>query len=265
MHPEAQHEVHSLRMEYLGEFIGTALLITFGHAINANFSLRKTEGENAGWLANCVGWGFTVALCIYIVGRICEAHINPAVTIAMAVIGKFDPTMVPGYILAQVLGAFFGALVVAIVFYPHFAETEDEETVLEVFATTPAIHRPFFNFLAESTATFLLVFGILNIVANADEVMGSGGEGQEAAQSLMSMGLNPLLIGLLVCVIGLGYGGLTSFALNPARDFGPRLLHTLFPFPHKGGSHWGYAWVPICGPITGGIVAALLFRLLDVG
>ena len=246
--------------EYLGEFIGTALLIIFGQSINANLSLRKTFAEGGGgWLAVCVGWGIAVSLCIFIVGRICEAHINPAVTLAMASIGNFEWALVPGYILAQTLGAFFGALVVAIVFYPHFAETEDTDTVLGVFTTAPAIHRPLFNFLAECTATFLLIFGILSIVANTNTVT------DETANSVLSTGLNPILIGILICAIGLGYGGLTGFSLNPARDFGPRILHTLFPFPNKGKSNWGYAWIPVVGPICGGVVGALVFQLLNAG
>ncbi len=250
-------------IEYLGEFIGTALLIIFGHAINANLSLRKSMGENGGWLAVCVGWGLTVALCVFIVGRMCPAHINPAVTLAMAINGSFEWAMVPGFIVAQVLGAFFGALVVAIVFYPHFAETEDTDTVLGVFATAPAIDRPVFNFLAEFTATFLLLFGIFSLVANVDIAMVDSAESTEAVQYLLGQGLNPIIIGMIICTIGLGYGGLTAFSLNPARDFGPRLLHALFPFPNKGSSKWAYAWIPVLGPIAGGITAALVFNVLN--
>jgi glycerol uptake facilitator protein len=247
--------------EIVGEFVGTAMLITLGHSINANMDLEKTKGEGTGWLMMCFGWGFTVALCIYVVGRVCEAHINPAVTIAMAATGHFDSGLVVGCILAQIAGAIFGAILMSIIYWPHFAVTDDPEKVLAVFATSPAIKKPFSNFLAEAVGTAVLVFGILSIVANVDSVAAEAGE--DAARSLLSVGINPLLIGLLVAVIGLGLGAPTGFAINPARDLGPRIVHAILPIPNKGSSNWGYAWIPVVGPIAGGIVGALLFNGLN--
>lgn len=247
--------------EFIGEFVGTAMLITLGHSINANMDLKKTKGAGTGWLMMCFGWGFSVALCIYMVGRVCEAHINPAVTIAMAVTGHFDSGLVIGCILAQFAGAIFGATLMSVIYWPHFAATDDSEKVLAVYATSPAINKPFSNFLAEAVGTAVLVFGILSIVANVDSVAAEAGE--DAAQSLLSVGINPLLIGLLVAVIGLGLGGPTGFAINPARDLAPRIVHAILPIPNKGPSNWGYGWIPVVGPIAGGILGALLFNVLN--
>jgi glycerol uptake facilitator protein len=247
--------------EYIGEFVGTAMLITLGHGINANMDLQKTKGSGTGWLMMTFGWGFTVALCIYAVGRVCEAHINPAVTIAMAATGHFDAALVPGYLLAQFAGAMLGATIMSIIYWHHFAATEDPAKVLGVFATGPAINKPFSNFLAEAAGTAILVFGILSIAENANFLVNENGE--FATRSLLSVGINPLLIGLLVAVIGLGLGGPTGFAINPARDLGPRIIHAILPIPNKGPSNWAYAWVPVVGPIIGGICGALLFNVLN--
>lgn len=242
--------------EYMGEFVGTAMLIGLGHGINANLDLNKTKGANTGWLMMAFGWGFTVALCIYAVGRVCEAHINPAVTIAMAASGNFDWALVPGYIAAQFAGAFVGALLMSAVYWSHFGATKDADKIRGVFATGPAIPNPVTNVLAEAVGTFFLVFGILSIVANTDAA-------HESTHSLLSAGINPLLIGLLVAVIGLGMGGPTGFAINPARDLGPRIVHAILPLPNKSHSNWGYAWVPVVGPIIGGIIGGLLFTALN--
>lgn len=242
--------------EYLGEFIGTAMLIALGHGINANMDLQKTKGSGTGWLMMCFGWGFTVALCIYSVGHISGAHINPAVTIAMAISGEFDSALVPGYIVAQFAGAIVGALIMTVVYWSHFQATKDPNQVRAVYATSPAIPNPTLNVIAEGAGTFFLVFGILAIVENTNKA-------EAATQSLLSVGINPLLIGLLVAVIGLGLGGPTGFAINPARDLGPRLVHALLPVPNKSHSNWGYAWVPVVGPILGGIAGALLFNALN--
>ena len=162
--------------EFVGEFVGTAMLITLGHGINANMDLKRTKGEGTGWLMMCFGWGFAVALCIYMVGRVCEAHINPAVTIAMAASGHFDWDLVAGCVLAQFAGAIFGATVVSIIYWPHFAVTDDRDKILGVYATSPAISKPASNFLAEAVGTGILVFGILSIIANVDSVAAEAGE-----------------------------------------------------------------------------------------
>jgi glycerol uptake facilitator protein len=246
---------------YLGEFIGTAMLITIGHGINANLDLKQTKGAGTGWLMMAFGWGFTVALCIYAVGSVCEAHINPAVTIAMAVTGHCDIGMVPGIVAAQFAGAMVGATIMSAIYWPHFRATEDASAILGVYATGPAIKNTPTNFLAEAVGTAVLVFGILSFVANAEAA--TADVGAETVQSMLAHGLNPLLIGLLVAVIGLGLGGPTGFAINPARDLGPRIIHALLPIPNKGHSNWSYAWIPVIGPITGGILGALLFDLLN--
>ena len=247
--------------EYLGEFVGTAMLIALGGGINANMDLKETKGAGTGWLMMCFGWGFTVALCIYAVGRVCEAHINPAVTIALAATGHFDAALVPGYLVAQFAGAMVGSTLMTLVYWSHFAVTEDAGKVLGVFSTAPAINKPALNVLAEGVGTAFLVFGILSIVANVGSL--TADSGADAAQSLLSVGINPLLIGLLVAVIGLGMGGPTGFAINPARDLGPRIVHALLPIPNKGASNWGYAWVPVVGPIIGGLLGAVLFNGLN--
>lgn len=241
---------------YMGEFIGTAMLITLGHGMNANMDLKKTKGEGTGWLMMCFGWGFAVALCIYTVGRVCEAHINPAVTIAMAASGHFDWAMVPGYLLAQFAGAMVGATIMTIVYWSHFGATEDADVVRGVYATSPAIPNSVLNCIAEGVGTLILVFGILSIMANTEAL-------DETTRSVLSVGINPLLIGLLVAVIGLGIGGPTGFAINPARDLGPRMIHAILPIPNKSHSNWGYAWVPVVGPILGGIAGAFLFVALN--
>ena len=241
--------------EYMGEFVGTAMLIALGHGINANMDLQKTKGAGTGWLMMCFGWGFTVALCIYAVGHISGAHINPAVTIAMAIAGEFEASLVAGYVAAQFAGAIVGAAIMTVVYWPHFQATKDPNQVRAVFATSPAISRPFFNTLAEGVGTFFLVFGILAIIGNTNAA-------EASSQSLLSVGINPLLIGLLVAVIGLGMGGPTGFAINPARDLGPRIVHAILPVPNKSHSNWGYAWVPVIGPIIGGIVGGLVHKVL---
>lgn len=235
--------------------MGTAMLIALGHGINANMDLRETKGSGTGWLMMCFGWGFTVALCIYSVGHISGAHINPAVTIGMAMSGHFDSALVPGYLIAQFTGAMLGAVIMTVVYWSHFQATEDPDAVRGVYATSPAIPNSLLNTLTEGVGTFFLVFGILAIVENTNRA-------EAASQSLLSVGINPLTIGLLVAVIGLGMGGPTGFAINPARDLGPRIVHAILPVPNKTHSDWGYAWVPVVGPVLGGIAGALVFNML---
>jgi len=195
---------------------------------------------------------------VYAVGRISGAHINPAVTLSLASIGAFDLALVPGYVTAQLIGAFLGAIVVWLSYLPHFDATEDADALRGVFCTAPAIRSLGANFLAEALGTAVLIFGVLAIGANAAAMQG----GELDLSVAFSNGLNPALVGILVWGIGLSLGGATGYAINPARDLGPRVAHAVLPLKHKGHSDWGYAWVPIVGPIVGGIAGAWLFRLL---
>jgi glycerol uptake facilitator protein len=240
---------------YVGEFIGTMILIILGDGVVAGVLLRNSKAENSGWIVITFGWGMAVAIAVYCVGQFSGAHINPAVTIANAVTGNLEWALVPGYIIAQFLGAFVGGIIVWLAYLPHWAETEDEGLKLGVFSTAPAIYNTPANLITEIIGTFVLVFGIFGIVANAGAVGGN-------AAAVIGSGLNPLLIGLLVLAIGLSLGGPTGYAINPARDLGPRIAHAVLPIAGKGGNDWGYAWIPVVGPIIGGILGAVLFTLL---
>jgi glycerol uptake facilitator protein len=193
------------------------------------------------------GWAMAVAVAVYAVGRISGAHINPAVTIALAVKGDMPLEQVPLYIIGQFIGAFIGAVLVWLAYYPHWAETPDPALKRAVFCTAPNIRNYPLNFITEVIGTFVLVFGVLAITANE-----------------LSAGLAPLLIGFLVWAIGLSLGGPTGYAINPARDLGPRIAHAVLPIPGKGDSDWGYAWVPVVGPIVGGLIGALVFVALGL-
>jgi glycerol uptake facilitator protein len=206
--------------------------------------LNKSKAEKSGWMVITTGWALAVAMAVYAVGRISGAHVNPAVTLALALAGKFAWSSVPRYILAQFLGAFLGAVLVWLAYLAHWPVTEDKGLKLAVFSTTPAIRRLPSNLLTEIIGTCVLVFGVLSISANAGP-----------AQS----GLTPLLLGLLVWAIGLSLGAPTGYAINPARDLGPRIAHAVLPIPNKGGSDWAYAWVPVIGPIIGGLLGAVAY------
>lgn len=228
---------------FIGEIIGTMLLIIFGGGVVGGVVLKKSKAENSGWIVITVGWGLAVAMAVYAVGAISGAHLNPAVTIAMASIGNFPWVDVPGYIAAQMIGAFLGATIVWIHYLPHWAQTEDKGAKLAVFATGPAIRNPFANLISEIIGTFVLVLGLLAIGTN------------EFAQ-----GLNPFIVGALIVAIGLSLGGTTGYAINPARDLGPRIAHFVLPIAGKGDSDWSYAWIPVVGPIIGGVLGAFFFR-----
>jgi glycerol uptake facilitator protein len=231
------------------------ILIILGDGVVAGVLLRNSKAENSGWIVITFGWGLAVAVAVYCVFQFSTAHINPAVTIALAVTGQFDWAQVPGYIIAQFLGAFVGAVIVWLAYLPHWEETEDEGLKLGVFCTAPAIYNTPANIITEIIGTFMLVFGIFGIVANAGTVGGG-------AAAVIGTGLNPLLVGLLVLGIGLSLGGPTGYAINPARDLGPRIAHAVLPIAGKGGNDWGYAWIPVVGPIIGGILGGVLFTLL---
>lgn len=230
---------------YLAEFIGTMILIILGDGVVASTLLKHSKGENAGWIVIVISWGIAVALAIYAVGEYSGAHINPAVTIALAINGSFPWHDVVPYCIAQLLGAFTGAVIVWIHYLPHWKLTEDQGAKLAVFCTAPAVRNTAFNFISEFIGTMFLIFGLLFIGANS-----------------FAEGLNPLVVGALISAIGFGLGGTTGFAINPARDLGPRLAHFILPVAGKGSSDWSYSWIPIFGPISGGVAGALFYQLI---
>jgi glycerol uptake facilitator protein len=241
---------------YLAEVLGTMILLLLGDGVVANALLTRSKGLNSGWIVITTGWGVAVAIAVYSVGRISGAHLNPAVTIGLATIGSFPWTQVPGYLAAQFVGAFLGAVLVWITYLPHWRETADPALKLAVFATGPAIRRSGSNFLTEVVGSAVLLFGILAIAANAQDLSRPGDVNLSV---VFSRGLQPLLVGVLVLGIGLSLGGPTGYAINPARDLGPRVAHALLPIPGKGPSDWPYAWIPVVAPIIGGIVGAALY------
>jgi glycerol uptake facilitator protein len=244
----------------LAEAIGTMVLVLLGDGVVANVLLARSKGQNSGWIVITVGWGVAVAIAVYAVARISGAHLNPAITVAAATLGRFPWADVPGFIAAQTVGAFVGATLVWVAYLPHWALTTDKDAKLGVFCTAPAIRNPVANVLTEAIGTAVLVFGVLAIVANGQTIVPGMNPDERLFSVVFSKGLQPLLVGILVLGIGLSLGGPTGYAINPARDFGPRLAHALLPIAGKGPSDWGYAWIPIVGPIIGGVLGALLFR-----
>lgn len=229
---------------YSAEFLGTLVLILFGAGVVANVSLNDSKAKDAGWVVVTAAWGFGVAIAAYMTGWVSGAHLNPALTIALASVGDFEWALVPGYIVAQILGAMGGATLVYLAFKDHFAITDDADTKLGIFATAPAIRNTASNLITEAIGTAILVAGIMGITHSNNE-MGA---------------LGTLLVGILVWAIGLSLGGPTGYAINPARDFGPRLAHALLPIPGKRDGDWSYAWIPIVGPIIGGVLGAFIFK-----
>ena len=244
---------------WLAEAIGTMLLILLGDGVVANVLLTKSKGQNAGWIVIATGWGVAVALSVYAVGRISGAHLNPAVTIGLASIGSFPWAEVPGYVAAQMVGAFAGAVLVWLTYLPHWAITPDPEVKLAVFSTGPAVRHPVANFITEVVGTAVLLFGVLAIAANAQTLTRPG---DVDLSVVFSRGLQPLLVGILVLGIGLSLGGPTGYAINPARDLGPRLAHAVLPVAGKGHSDLGYAWLPVVAPIVGGVLGAMLYSAI---
>ncbi len=242
---------------YFAEMIGTMILIILGDGVVANVALKKSKGQESGWIVIATGWGLAVALAVYTVGRISGAHINPAVTLSLAFIGAFPWSQVPGYMAAQLVGAFLGGVIVWLSYLPHWAETENQAAKLGVFSTIPAIRNTRGNVLAEVIGTALLVFCVLAIGANAQ---GLTKPGEIDLSVAFSKGLQPFLVGVLVWGIGLSLGGPTGYAINPARDLGPRIAHAVLPIAGKGGSDWSYSWIPVVAPLVGGALGALLFR-----
>jgi glycerol uptake facilitator protein len=244
---------------YVAEFIGTMLLVILGDGVVANVVLNRSKGQNSGWIVITAGWGLAVMVAVYSVGTISGAHLNPAVTLGLAAIGQFNDQFkadsVVGYIAAQIAGGFLGGIVVWLAYLPHWSLTEDKASKLGVFATIPAVRKPAANVITEAIGTFVLLVGVLAIpsVQNLKPELG------------FATGIGPLLVGLLVFSIGLSLGGSTGYAINPARDLGPRLAHLVLPISGKGGSDWAYAWVPIIGPIIGGIAGAFFYKVVWLG
>ena len=230
---------------YLAEFFGATLLVLLGNGVVAGVILKETKSENGGWLMIVLGWGLAVTLAIYAVGKFSGAHLNPAITIALASTGDFPWNKVAGYCLAQLAGGFTGAVLVWIQYWPHWARTSDPSTKLAVFCTAPAIRSTLANLISEIVATSVFVLAILFIGAND-----------------FAEGLNPLVVGLLIVAVGLSLGGTTGFAINPARDLGPRLAYFLLPIPGKGDADWSYSWIPVIGPIAGGLLGSFIFQLI---
>jgi glycerol uptake facilitator protein len=235
---------------FVAELFGTMLLIVLGDGVVANVLLSKSKGHNAGWIVITAGWGLGVALAVYTVNSISGAHLNPAVTVGLAAIGKFAWSAVPVYVAAQLIGAFLGAVLVWLAYLPHWAATADPGAKLGVFCTAPAIRQPLANLLTEIIGTIVLVLGVLAVLSPRNLVPNSG----------FDTGFAPFLVGVLVWGIGLSLGGPTGYAINPARDLGPRLAHFLLPIAGKGSSDWRYAWVPVAGPIIGGVLGAVIYR-----
>ena len=231
---------------FLGEILGTFLLILLGGTVNANVSLKDTKGNSSGWIVITFGWGLSVFVAVFVVAGVSGAHLNPAVTIGLALAGKFSWDLVAGYLLAQLIGAFLGAMFTWIQFKDHFDRTEDSISKLGVFSTIPAIPNKISNLISEILGTFVLVLGVLYVAA-PDVGLGA---------------LDALPVALLVVVIGMGMGGTTGYAINPARDLGPRIAHFILPIKEKGSSDWGYSWIPVLGPIIGAAIASLVFLKL---
>ena len=236
--------------KFVAEIIGTMLLVILGDGVVANVLLNKSKGQGGGWIVVTTGWALGVTVAAYCVGWISGGHINPAITLGLASIGQFPWADVPLYIIGQIIGGFLGGVVVWLAYFPHWEITENKEHVRGVFCTQPSVRRYPWNMATEIIGTFVLLVGALAIPSVKNLLENTG----------LKPALAPLLAGLLVWAIGLSLGGPTGYAINPARDLGPRLAHFLLPIPGKTHSDWNYAWVPIIGPIIGGILGAFFYK-----
>ena len=241
---------------FIAEFIGTFLLILLGNGVVANVVLEGTKGNNSGWIVITTGWALAVYTGVLVAGPYSGAHLNPAVTISLAIGGLFEWSLVGSYILAQFLGAMLGNAMVWILHKDHYEITSDQNAIMATFCTTPAIRNLPINFLSEVVGTFVLLFAVFYIVSPELSI-----DNQSVRFGLGSLGALP--VALIVWVIGLSLGGTTGYAINPARDLGPRIVHTLLPIKGKRDSDWSYSWVPIIGPIIGGGLAAILYLSLQ--
>jgi glycerol uptake facilitator protein len=241
--------------EIIAEFIGTFLLVLLGNGVVANVVLADTKGHNGGWIVISLGWGLGVFVAVAVAGPVSGAHINPAVTLGLATSGLFSWMKVVPFILAQMAGAAAGAFAVWLFYRQHFNRTEDAVAQLGCFSTAPAIRKTTSNFISETIGTFVLIFVILYIAEPTVALEGTG----EVKMGLGTLGALP--VALLVTAIGLSLGGTTGYAINPARDLGPRIMHSILPMKHKGESDWAYSWIPVIGPITGSLLAAGLYLI----
>jgi glycerol uptake facilitator protein len=232
---------------FFAEFFGTAIIIVFGGGVVANVLLNKTKGNNSGWIVITFGWAVGVFTGVLIAAPYSGAHLNPAITVALVLVHKFSLSLLPLYILAQLMGAMFGATLVWLAYKKHFDATEDGDTKLAVFCTSPNIRHYWYNFLTEVIGTFVLALAVL-YMAKPDVGLGA---------------LNALPVAFVVLGLGLSLGGPTGYAINPARDLGPRIMHYLLPIPLKRDSDFKYSWVPILGPVVGAIIAAMIFVLFE--
>lgn len=241
---------------FIAEILGTFLLILLGNGAVANVVLNGTKGNNSGWIVITTGWALAVYTGVLVAGPYSGAHLNPAVTIALAIAGVFEWSLVSNYILAQFIGAMLGAFVVWLLYRDHYMITDDKNRVMATFCTAPAIRNLPVNFMSEVVGAFVLLFAVFYIVAPEMVI-----EQQNVSFGLGSLGAIP--VAFIVWVIGLCLGGTTGYAINPARDMGPRIVHRLLPIRNKNNSDWEYSWVPVLGPIVGGILAALLYLALQ--
>ncbi len=229
---------------FTSELVGTAILILLGNGVVANVVLNKTKGNNSGWIVITFGWAMAVFVGVFISSKASGAHLNPAVTIALAYLDKIDIALMPSYIGGQMLGAMLGSLMVWLTYKQHYTATDDTAAKLATFSTGPAIRNTFNNLVTEAIGTFVLIFSVLFIIAPAN-----------------SLGaLDALPVAFIVLAIGLSLGGATGYAINPARDLGPRIMHAILPIGKKGSSDWAYSWIPIVGPILGALAAAMVFK-----
>ena len=241
---------------YLAEFIGTSILLLLGAGVVANVSLKKTNAENQdSWILITSAWGFAVFVAVFISTQYSGAHLNPAVTIGLAVAKKFSWLLVPQYLIAQLTGAMFGSWLAYLTYIDHYRETKDEDTVRSTFCTGPAIKNYKNNLFSEIIGTFVLVFGVLFIVGPNINIDGYNVENFGLGS------IDALPVGILVWVIGLALGGTTGYAINPARDLGPRIIHQLIPRKNKK-TEWGYSWIPVVGPSIGGVLAGLIYIMI---
>ncbi len=241
---------------FTAEFIGTAVLLVLGNGVVANVILNQTKGNSGGWIVITFGWGMAVFVAVFMVGTYSGAHLNPAVTLALAIAGVFEWAKVPGYILAQLLGGALGASMVWFFYRQHYQATADATIKLATFATIPAIRSYRHNFFSEAFGTFIFILAVLFIAQ--PEI-----KAHELSEATFGLGaLGALPVGFLVFSIGLSLGGTTGYAINPARDLGPRLMHALLPISGKGSSDWAYAWIPVVGPMLGGSLAGVTYWFL---
>ena len=232
-------------LQIFSEFLGTLILVLLGDGVCAAVNLKKSKAEASGWIVIALGWGAAVTIAVYVAGFMGPAHLNPAVTIAMAIAGNFSWSLVVPFILAQLAGGVIGATLVWLTYLDHWQATEDKGAILGTFATGPAIRNYPANVLTEMIGTIVLVLGLLSF-----------------SQHTFADGMNPLVVGVLIVSIGLSLGGATGYAINPARDLGPRIAHQILPIANKGDSDWSYSWVPVVGPVLGAIIAAVIFLVI---